>query len=80
MDEADDLEKEIAAKFRKGYPRDNIIFEDAVTAVLYQDGHEIARAAMEDVEALLALLTRFFAHERQEVADFRKAVKPPAGQ
>jgi predicted helicase len=74
-DEADDLEKEIAAKFRKGYPRDNIIFEDTVTAVLYQDGHEVARAAMEDVEALLPLLTRFFAHERQEVADFRKAVK-----
>ncbi|WP_375288433.1 hypothetical protein [Sphingomonas sp.] len=27
-DEQDDLEAEIAAKFRKGYPRDNIIFTD----------------------------------------------------
>jgi predicted helicase len=33
------------------------------------------QAAMEDVEALFALLTRFFAHERREIADFRKAVK-----
>jgi predicted helicase len=74
-DEADDLDKEIAAKFRKGYPKDNIIFEDTVTAALYQHGHEVSRVAMDDVEALLPLLTRFFAHERQEVADFNKAVK-----
>ena len=74
-DADDDLEKEIVAKFRKGYPKDNIIFSDDNTAILYQDGHEVHRAAMDDVEALLPLLTRFFAHERQEVADFRKAVK-----
>ncbi len=74
-DADDNLDKEIAAKFRKGYPRDNIIFSDDDTAVLYQDGVEASRAAMENVEGLLALLTRFFAHERQEVADFRKAVK-----
>ena len=74
-DEDDDLDKEIEAKFRKGYPRDNIVFTDDATAILYQDGHEAGRAAMDDVEALLPLIARFFAHERQEVADFRKAVK-----
>jgi predicted helicase len=74
-DADDDLDKEIAAKFRKGYPKDNIIFSDDETAILYQDGHEVHRAAMDDTDALLPLLTRFFAHERQEVADFRKAVK-----
>ena len=74
-DEDDDLDKEIEAKFRKGYPRDNIVFSDDATAILYQDGHEAARAPMDDVEALLPLITRFFAHERQEIADFRKAVK-----
>lgn len=75
-DENDDLEKEIEAKFRKGYPRDNIIFTDDTTAVLYQDGGEIMRAAMQgDDDSLLRLLTRFFAHERQEIADFNKAVK-----
>ncbi len=30
---------------------------------------------MDDTDALYGLLTRFFAHERQEVADFNKAVK-----
>jgi hypothetical protein len=74
-DEDDKLDDEITDKFRKGYPKDNIIFSDDVTAVLYQDGHEQMRAAMDDTDALLPLLTRFFAHERQEIADFKKAVK-----
>lgn len=74
-DERDDLDTEIAAKFRKGYPRDNIIFSDDRTAVLWQDGTENLRVAMEDTDALFGLITRFFAHERQEIADFNKAVK-----
>ncbi|MCK7496167.1 MAG: hypothetical protein MZW92_38470 [Comamonadaceae bacterium] len=28
-DEEDDLDEEIACKFRRGYPQDNIIFEDS---------------------------------------------------
>jgi hypothetical protein len=66
-DEKDDLDAEIAAKFRKGYPKDNIIFSDDRTAVLWQDNGEITRVAMEDTDALYALLTSFFAHERQEI-------------
>ncbi len=36
-DTADDLDAEIGKKFAKGYPKDNIIFEDSATAVLLQD-------------------------------------------
>ncbi|HEV2569298.1 hypothetical protein [Sphingomonas sp.] len=75
-DENDDLAAEIEAKFRKGYPKDNIVFTDDVTAVLYQNGGEVMRAAMQaDDDSLLKLLTCFFGHERQEIADFNKAVK-----
>lgn len=75
-DANDDLAAEIEAKFRKGYPRDNIVFTDDVTAVLWQDGAEVMRADMQgDDDSLLNLLTRFFAHERAEIADFNKAVK-----
>ncbi|MBE1527437.1 type I restriction-modification system DNA methylase subunit [Sphingopyxis sp. OAS728] len=75
-DANDDLAAEIEAKFRKGYPRDNIVFTDDVTAVLWQDGAEVMRADMQgDDDSLLNLLTRFFAHERPEIADFNKAVK-----
>jgi len=75
-DESDDLEAEIAAKLRKGYPRDNIVFTDDATAVLWQGGAEVMRADMQaDDDSLLQLLSRFFAHERQEIADFNEAVK-----
>jgi hypothetical protein len=36
-DEDDDLDKEIEKKIRKGYPQDNIIFEDSHNAVLIQN-------------------------------------------
>ncbi|MFD2780821.1 N-6 DNA methylase [Novosphingobium pokkalii] len=74
-DADDDLDAEIAAKFRKGYPRDNIIFSDDHTAVLVQDGTELVRVAMDDTDALYGLLTHFFGHERREIAEFNKAVK-----
>jgi hypothetical protein len=44
-DEKDDLAKEIEDKFRKGYPKNNIIFSDDVTAILWQDGAEVGCAA-----------------------------------
>ncbi|WP_291842944.1 type ISP restriction/modification enzyme [Bradyrhizobium sp.] len=73
-DEEDNLDKEIAAKLRRGYPRDNIIFEDSQTAVLMQYGNEVTRCPVEDTEKLKHLLDLFFKYERPEVADFRKAV------
>ena len=39
-DSHDDLDAEIKVKFNRGYPRDNIIFEDSQTAVLVQNGNE----------------------------------------
>jgi hypothetical protein len=47
-DEADDIDEEIAKKFLKGYPQDNIIFEDSATAVLIQNKHEVMRCATDD--------------------------------
>jgi predicted helicase len=74
-DTNDDLDEEIRKKTAKGYPRDNIIYEDTATAVLIQNKREVARAKMEDADALFHLLESFFAYERSEVADFRKAVR-----
>ncbi len=73
-DTDDDLDEEIGKKQRKGYPSDNIVYEDSRTAVLIQDGREVARCGMTDVDALDKLLARFFAWERPEIAEFRKAV------
>lgn len=73
-DSKDDLDREIAAKIGTGYPDDNIIYENSVVAVLRQDGREVERAPLQgDDDALLRLLNRFFAYERAEIAEFRRA-------
>ena len=74
-DEKDDLDAEIEHKFRRGYPQDNIIFEDSTQAVLIQNRQEVMRCGVDEVAALEKLLGLFFAYERVEIAEFRKAVE-----
>jgi predicted helicase len=74
-DEEDDLDAEIQKKFRRGYPQDNIIFEDSRKAVLIQNRREIMRCPVDDPDRLEKLLDLFFSHERPEIAEFRKAVE-----
>ena len=50
--EANDLDAEIATKVRRGYPQDNIIFEDSTKAVLVQEKQEVYRCAVDDVKDL----------------------------
>jgi len=74
-DEADNLDEEIEKKFAKGYPKENILFEDSRNAVLIQNGEEVTRCLMSDDDALDRILTAFFAFERPEVQNFRKAIE-----
>lgn len=74
-DTADDLDTEIKKKFTKGYPQDNIIFENSVTAVLIQNRTEVMRCSMTDTKELERLLNLFFGYERPEIAQFRQAVR-----
>lgn len=74
-DVADDLDEEIAKKFKKGYPQDNIVFSDDATVVLWQHRQEVMRCPVGDTSALEKLLKLFFGYERPEIADFRAAVE-----
>ncbi len=74
-DSKDDIDAEIEFKFKRGYPQDNIIFEDSTQAVLIQHREEVMRCDVTDVKALEKLLKLFFGFERAEIADFRKAVE-----
>ena len=74
-DAKDDLEAEIEFKLRRGYPQDNIIFEDSTRAVLIQNKRETMRCAVDDVDRLQRLLELFFGYERPEIEEFRKAVE-----
>jgi predicted helicase len=73
-DENDDLDAEIEKKFRRGYPNTNIIFEDSAQAVLIQNGAEVVRCKTDDGPALQNLLELFFAWQRPEIAEFKKAI------
>jgi len=71
----DDLNAEIQDKFAKGYPQNNILFEDTRTAILYQAGQEVARVDFQDDHALDQLLTQFVSNESLEVREFREAIE-----
>lgn len=73
-DADDDLDEEIAKKFRRGYPNTNIIFEDSTQAVLIQNGAEVMRCKTDDGPELQRLLELFFGWQRPEIAEFRKAI------
>ncbi len=72
-DAQDDIYKEIESKFKKGYPKNNILFEDTINAVLFQDHREV-KIEMQDADALLEILTHFISYERPEVQEFNKAI------
>ena len=72
-DTHDDLDLEIERKFARGYPRDNIIFEDSQTAVLIQNREETMRADMRRPDDLHRLIQRFLDYELPQIEEFRQA-------
>ena len=72
-DSHDDLDAEIKVKFNRGYPRDNIIFEDSQTAVLVQNGNEAMRVDMSRDWELHRLIRIFLDYELPEIQEFRHA-------
>lgn len=77
-DTADDLDAEIAAKRRKGYPLNNTIFWTPSRAVLFQDGRQVHDLHIDEADGnpghLCDILTAFFAHTTRVVVDFDEAV------
>ena len=72
-DSHDDLDAEIQAKFNRGYPRDNIVFEDSLNAVLFQNGAQAIRADMSRPADLHRLIRAFLDYELPEIEEFRQA-------
>jgi len=74
-DTDDDLDQEIEKKKAKGYPLNNIIFEDTLTAVLYQGKVEALRVQLSDRAELLRLLVQFFSYIEPDIEGFEAAVE-----
>ena len=72
-DTHDDLDAEIERKFNRGYPRDNIVFEDSQTAVLIQNREEAMRVDMSRPGELHRLIRRFLDYELPQIEEFRQA-------
>ena len=72
-DTHDDLDAEIQSKFNRGYPRDNIIFEDSQTAVLVQNREVAMRVDMSRPGELHRLIRRFLDYELPEIEQFRQS-------
>ena len=72
-DTHDDLDAEIERKFNRGYPRDNILFEDSETAVLIQNREEAMRVDMSRPGELHRLIRRFLDYELPQIEEFRQA-------
>ena len=72
-DTDDNLDNEIQAKFNRGYPQDNIIFEDSRTAVLVQNREQAMRVDMSRPADLHRLITHFLNYELPEIEEFRQA-------
>lgn len=74
-DQYDNLDVEIEKKLSKGYPNDNILFEDSQQVVLIQGGEEKLRVSVRDVDGLDTVLNAFINYVRPEVKDFREAIE-----
>ena len=72
-DSRDNLDDEIQRKFNRGYPTDNIIFEDSQTAVLFQNREEAMRVDMSRPGELHRLIKAFLDYELPEIEGFRQA-------
>ena len=72
-DTHDELDKEIQKKLNAGYPRNNIIFEDSLEAVLIQNGRVAMRVDIGKNGSLHRLIQSFLNYELPELEDFRSA-------
>ncbi len=83
-DESLDLDDEIDKKIKKGYPLNNILFEDSEEAVLIQGGEEVMRINMKNADELDRILTAFVNHKNPFVKSLRtpltssRTISPPS--
>ena len=73
-DEDDDLPSEVVRKFERGYPRDNILFQEPHRAILWQNEQQTLDADLTDPTELIGTLETFFSHRPPEYTEWEEAV------
>lgn len=70
----DDLQRAIQEKRHKGYPFDNIVFQNPERAILYQNGQEVLDTDITEPENLIDALQRLFSYSNTTFKDWYDAV------
>ncbi len=70
----DKLAIEAQKKIEKGYPTDNIIFEDTHQAIHFQNGIELKTKNLYDPADLCLLLNQFFSYQKPVHLSFKQAL------
>ena len=73
-DADDDLPSEVVRKFERGYPRDNILFQEPHRAILWQNERQTLDADLTDPTELIGTLETFFSHRPPEYTEWENAV------
>ena len=74
-DSQDDLVKEVDKKFIAGYPKDNIIFQSPIRAILWQDGIRIYDVDITKRESLVDVVRSLFTYKSDVQSDWEQAVE-----
>ena len=74
-DSQDDLKKEVQKKFKTGYPKDNIIFQQPDRAILYQDGRLVMDEDITDPQRLVDIVRQFFDYRPPAIDQWERAVE-----
>ena len=74
-DEKDNINDEIDAKQKKGYPFTNILFEDSNVAVLFQRGEEVMRGSVRNPDELHKIINEFIGFKSDTVHKFEDALE-----
>ena len=74
-DSDDVLESEVKKKFEKGYPNDNIIFQEPGRAIIWQDGKEVINSDITKPDNLIEALNIFFSYTPPEYNQWEEAVE-----
>lgn len=75
-DTSDTLDNEINSKlYKDGYPKNNIIFQDSIEAILIQNGAEIMRVKMDEADKLEKILLLFINYKPEYIEKFDEALQ-----
>lgn len=69
------IDRAIQDKFKKDYPKENILFENSEFAVLIQNGAEVNRVDMADDAELEKIILQLVRYRRPVITRFERAVK-----